>query len=253
MRGVSMAIGTAAGAASGPPDLALQEDRHLDDRRLSEVELAAAPRWECVARRALDLLGAGLGLALTWPLLLLACLLVVLESPGWPLYGQRRVGLNGRSFRLLKLRTMVPNAEADGHAVWASDPDPRVTRVGALLRRSHLDEVPQLWNVLRGQMSLVGPRPERPEFVEQLRLAIPDYDLRHLVRPGLTGLAQVNYGYGASLEGAAVKLGYDLAYVKQRSLGLDLQILGSTLLIQLGLRRRGEAGRQVRGQVRGQP
>jgi lipopolysaccharide/colanic/teichoic acid biosynthesis glycosyltransferase len=172
-------------------------------------------------------------LVLLAPLLLLLALAIVLDSAGPPLYSQERVGRFGRRFRLFKLRTMVREAEADGQAVWACYADPRVTRVGAVLRRFHLDELPQLWNVLRGEMSLIGPRPERPEFVLLLAAAIPGYAARHAVRPGLTGWAQVSYHYGGSVADAAAKLEYDLHYIHHRSLCLDAIILLRTLGVVL--------------------
>jgi exopolysaccharide biosynthesis polyprenyl glycosylphosphotransferase len=173
-----------------------------------------------------------LGLA---PLIGLAALAIALDSPGGPLYWQDRVGRFGRTFRLVKLRTMISRAEADGQPVWAYQGDPRITRVGALLRRLRLDELPQLWNVLHGEMSLVGPRPERPEFVKLLEDRIPMYRARHLVRPGITGWAQVHLRYGASVQDAALKLQYDLYYVRHRTLLLDLIILLRTITVVLRL------------------
>ena len=186
-------------------------------------------------RRMVDMLVALGGLVLLAPLLALAAILIVLDSSGGALYRQERVGRFGRPFRLVKLRTMIDDAEADGAPVWAQDPDPRVTRIGALLRRSHLDEVPQLWNVLRGEMSLIGPRPERPEFVALLASAEPTYSARHAVRPGITGWAQVQFGYGASIDDAVTKLQYDLHYIRHRSLRLDVLIVLKTLPIVLRL------------------
>lgn len=180
-------------------------------------------------RRFVDLLVSILGLIVLAPLLLVAMLTIIVDSPGSPLYWQTRVGRHGRVFRLIKLRTMVRHAEADGQPVWARDGDPRVTRIGTFLRRSRLDEVPQLWNVLRGEMSLIGPRPERPEFVALLASRIPMYHARHVVRPGITGWAQVNYGYGASVEDSAKKLQYDLHYLGQHSPWLDARIVFKTL------------------------
>ena len=146
-----------------------------------------------------------------------------LESKGPSLYSQDRVGRFQQHFRIYKLRSMVQNAETNG-AQWAAAADARVTRVGRFLRFTRLDEIPQFWNVLRGDMSLVGPRPERPEFVELLSAQIPFYSHRHVVKPGLTGWAQINYPYGASIEDANNKLKYDLYYMKRASLLLDLQI-----------------------------
>ena len=166
---------------------------------------------------------------LTLPLIPIICLLIKLTSKGRVLYSQKRVGLRGHVFNCYKFRTMRSDAEADTGATWASDKDPRITKVGTFLRRSRLDEIPQLWNVLRGDMQFVGPRPERPEFVEKLSEQIPYYNLRHTVRPGITGWAQIKYGYGASVEEAKEKLSYDLYYIRNISISLDLLIVFSTL------------------------
>ncbi len=146
------------------------------------------------------------------------------------------MGLGGRAFRLYKLRSMVPAAEQRGEAVWASEDDPRITRVGRFLRRTRLDELPQLLNVLRGEMSIVGPRPERPQFVEQLQEQIPFYRTRLSVKPGLTGWAQIKYGYGNSVEDALMKLQYDLYYVKHHSLFLDALIVLRTIRVMLAFK-----------------
>jgi lipopolysaccharide/colanic/teichoic acid biosynthesis glycosyltransferase len=148
------------------------------------------------------------------------------------LYRQERVGLHGRPFTVLKFRSMRTDAEACG-PVWAMQRDPRVTRIGSFIRLTRIDELPQLINVLRGEMSFIGPRPERPHFVAQLERALPFYRDRAQVKPGLTGWAQVNYPYGASVEDARAKLSYDLYYVKHRSLLLDLQILVATVRVVL--------------------
>jgi len=159
------------------------------------------------------------------PLCAIVAILVRLDSPGPALFWQERVGLNGRVFRICKFRSMKMDAEADGVARWASERDPRITRVGRLIRRMRIDEFPQVFNVLAGDMSFIGPRPERPVFVEHLRKEIPFYDIRHRVQPGITGWAQVSYKYGASREDAKKKLGYDLYYVKNGDLLLDFGIL----------------------------
>jgi exopolysaccharide biosynthesis polyprenyl glycosylphosphotransferase len=153
---------------------------------------------------------------------------VRLSSPGPIFFSQTRVGRRGRLFTAYKFRTMRQDAEAHG-AVWATKDDPRVTRIGRLMRKTRLDEIPQLWNVLRGDMAFVGPRPERPEFVRWLSEEIPFYDLRHMIRPGITGWAQVRYQYGASLEETRQKLEYDLYYIKHQSIGLDLLIMFETI------------------------
>jgi lipopolysaccharide/colanic/teichoic acid biosynthesis glycosyltransferase len=184
-------------------------------------------------RRLADIAIAATGLIVSAPLLILAAVMIKLDSPGPALYWQERIGRFGHPFRLVKLRTMVVGAEADGQPVWAQAQDPRVTRVGALLRRSHLDEVPQFWNVLCGEMSLIGPRPERPEFVAVLAAQIPMYQARHAVRPGLTGWAQVQYKYGSSVNDAVAKLEYDLYYVHRRTLLLDLLVVVKTIIVTL--------------------
>jgi len=164
------------------------------------------------------------------PFLPFIILAVRLSSPGPIFFSQTRVGQRGRLFTAYKFRTMRENAEAQG-AVWATKDDPRVTPIGRFMRSTRLDEIPQLWNVLRGDMAFVGPRPERPEFVQWLSQEIPFYDLRHMMRPGITGWAQVRYRYGASLEETKRKLEYDLYYVKHQSLGLDLLIMFETIKI----------------------
>jgi exopolysaccharide biosynthesis polyprenyl glycosylphosphotransferase len=181
-----------------------------------------------LAKRFLDLLAAVLGLVAGCPILLLAMAAIRLESKGPVLYSQTRLGQWGRPFRIWKLRTMCIGAEAGG-ARWATKDDPRVTRVGKVLRRSRIDELPQFWNVLRGEMSLVGPRPERPEFVHELAQQIPFYEQRLVVKPGITGWAQINYPYGASVTDALHKLRFDLYYVKHASIALDLQIMIQTI------------------------
>ena len=180
------------------------------------------------AKRMADVLLAATGLALSAPVLLLAVVLIRLESRGPAFYSQVRSGQFGRPFKIWKLRSMCQHAETDG-AQWAEKGDPRVTRVGRILRLTRLDEVPQFFNVLRGEMSLVGPRPERPEFIEELAKAIPFYQQRHLLKPGITGWAQINYPYGATIEDALNKLKYDLYYVKHASALLDIQIVLRTI------------------------
>ena len=180
-------------------------------------------------KRVIDLIVGGMGFVLALPIMVLVALLVKLTSRGAVLYHQARVGQHGRIFTVHKFRSMVTDAEAETGAVWSQPNDGRITPIGRLLRRTRLDELPQLWNVLRGDMSLVGPRPERPEFVRSLTDQIPFYGQRHVVRPGLTGWAQVRYTYGASVEDAMEKLQYDLYYIKNMSLALDLFVLFSTV------------------------
>lgn len=179
-------------------------------------------------KRLLDIGAAAAILLATLPLLLVAIIAIRLESPGPVFYRQQRVGLFGRQFRICKLRTMRTDAERDG-PVWAARQDSRVTRVGAVLRKFRVDELPQLLNVIVGDMSLIGPRPERPEFVGTLREQIAFYDLRHGLRPGITGWAQVSYPYGACVGDAAAKLEYDLFYIRHWSLWFDLRIALRTL------------------------
>jgi exopolysaccharide biosynthesis polyprenyl glycosylphosphotransferase len=180
-------------------------------------------------KRLTDLLIACSLIALTLPLMLIVALAIKCDSPGPVFYRQERVGLSGRRFALLKFRSMRQDAEADNRPVWAAALDDRITRVGGFMRGTRIDELPQLFNVLRGDMSLVGPRPERPYFVDRLGKIIPSYDDRHTVLPGITGWAQVNYPYGASVEDARQKLAYDLYYIANRSLLLDLRILRVTV------------------------
>jgi sugar transferase (PEP-CTERM system associated) len=186
-----------------------------------------------IVRRALNFTMALAGTLISLPLLPFIVLAVKLDSLGPVVYRQRRVGRRGAIFYCYKFRTMRVDAEADTGATWASDDDPRITRVGKFLRSSRLDEIPQLWCVLKGDMHFVGPRPERPEFVEWLSREIPYYGVRHVVRPGITGWAQVQYKYGNTLEDAREKLQYDLFYIKNASLGLDLLIMFQTIKIVL--------------------
>jgi exopolysaccharide biosynthesis polyprenyl glycosylphosphotransferase len=212
-----------------PPDLLKSAD-------LLRGEFAA-PHGSLQKRlkRLGDVLVSGLLLVLTAPLLLLAALLIWLEDHGPVFYGQLRSGLDGLPFQVWKLRSMRVNAEGSG-AQWSGRGDPRITRIGRLLRVTRLDELPQLWAVLRGQMSLIGPRPERPEIEQELEQQIPHYRLRHLIRPGLSGWAQVNYPYGASLEDSANKLSYDLYYLRNFSFWLDLLILLKTMRLVFNAR-----------------
>jgi sugar transferase (PEP-CTERM system associated) len=187
-----------------------------------------------LARRMLSVAISFTGLILALPLFPLIALAIRLDSEGPVFYSQARVGKAGRVFNVVKFRTMRQDAEAANGAQWASNGDPRVTRVGKFLRSLRLDEIPQLWCVLKGDMAFVGPRPERPEFVEMLSKEIPYYkEVRHMVRPGLTGWAQVKYKYGSTVEDAREKLQYDLFYIKNASIGLDLLIVFQTIKIVL--------------------
>jgi sugar transferase (PEP-CTERM system associated) len=186
-----------------------------------------------VLKRIADFTVSLLFLAAVLPITLLVAAAIKLESRGPVFYRQERVGLNGRIFRVWKFRSMVIDAEKDGVPRWASAKDSRVTRVGKFIRATRIDEIPQIINVLKGDMSFIGPRPERPYFVQQLRREIPYYDLRHRVKPGITGWAQVNYRYGESIEDARQKLAYDLYYVKNNDVFLDMAILVQTVRVIL--------------------
>jgi sugar transferase (PEP-CTERM system associated) len=189
--------------------------------------------FRTIAKRVFDIGVSSVLLVLTFPILLIAALCVLWES-GFPiLYRQERVGLGGRSFVVYKLRSMTNGAESDGQPRWATVGDARTTRVGRIIRKLRIDELPQIVNVFKGEMSFVGPRPERPYFVDQLEKRIPYYSLRHNVKPGITGWAQVRYTYGASMDDAVEKLQYDLYYVKNHSLFLDLVILMNTIEVVL--------------------
>jgi sugar transferase (PEP-CTERM system associated) len=186
-----------------------------------------------ILRRMVNFSAAFIGLLLSLPLLPFLALAIKVSSKGPILYQQKRVGRGGQVFYCYKFRTMRQDAEADTGPTWAGDDDPRITKVGKYFRKLRLDEIPQLWCVLKGDMHFVGPRPERPEFVEWLSREIRYYGMRHIVRPGITGWAQVQYKYGNTLEDAREKLQYDLFYIKNASTGLDLLILFQTIKIVL--------------------
>jgi sugar transferase (PEP-CTERM system associated) len=216
------------------------------ERETGRVDLDTLnPRWlifsdgfssgrmvSSVAKRVFDVLASGILLLLTFPLIALFALLVKLDSRGPAFFRQRRVGLYGQPFELIKLRSMRTDAEKDG-AKWAQKDDPRVTRLGKLIRKLRIDELPQAWSVLKGEMSFVGPRPEVPQFVDDLEEKLPYYAERHMVKPGITGWAQINYPYGASIEDSRHKLEYDLYYAKNYTPFLDLLILLQTLRVIL--------------------
>ena len=188
-------------------------------------------KWHDWIKRMIDLAFGIVGLAVALPIMAVVAIAVKLDSKGPVLYRQTRVGWMSSRFQVLKFRSMRVDAESGNRAQWATENDERVTRVGRFIRRYRLDEIPQLINVIRGDMSFVGPRPERPEFVQDLRQTIPYYDERHTVRPGITGWAQVQYRYGASVEDSFNKLEYDLFYLKNLSLVFDLVILFQTIRI----------------------
>ncbi|MCW8307157.1 TIGR03013 family PEP-CTERM/XrtA system glycosyltransferase [Acidiphilium sp. PA] len=213
------------------------EIRRIDIKRLDLSWLLYSDgftytMFDRVLKRALDVSVSLILLICAAPFLLLGILAVWLQDRGSPFYSQTRVTKGMRHFKILKLRTMLLNAESAG-AVWADAKDPRITRVGNFLRRTRIDEIPQLFNILRGDMSFVGPRPERPEFTAKLAAQLPLYNERHIVKAGLTGWAQINYPYGASLDDARSKLSYDLYYVKNASIAFDLLIILQTLRVVL--------------------
>jgi sugar transferase (PEP-CTERM system associated) len=213
----------------------------IDDFKPSAIIFSREFRQGIVVRtikRSMDFSISLIGLVVALPFIAVIGILIKLDSPGPVFYRQVRVGLRARPYMIWKFRSMFTDAEKEG-ARWASEEDSRISRVGWYLRKWRLDEIPQLMNVIRGEMSLVGPRPERPVFVQELRSAIPYYDLRHTVRPGITGWAQTQFRYGASREDSHVKLQYDLYYVKYLSIQLDVRILLETIRVIL----RGEGAR----------
>lgn len=205
---------------------------HIDMLRPSWLIFAGRKpetRFIIVLRNIIHRSLALFGLVMSLPIALITAVLIKLESKGPVLYRQKRVGLNGKIFEVIKFRSMRSDAEKDGKPVWATTDDNRTTRVGKVIRKIRVDEIPQFWNIIKGEMSFVGPRPERPHFVKQLAEEIPFYEHRHLVTPGLTGWAQIKYPYGASVEDARHKLQYDLFYIKNQSLALDFVIVFETV------------------------
>lgn len=194
---------------------------------------SAGRRISSIAKRLFDVVASSILLLLTGPIILIAAILVKLDSKGPAFYRQQRVGLYGEEFWIVKLRTMRQDAETSGQAVWAEKDDPRITRLGYWLRKLRIDELPQTWTVLKGEMSFVGPRPERRQFVDDLEQHLRYYAERHMVKPGITGWAQINYPYGASVEDSRHKLEYDLYYAKNYTPFLDLLILIQTLRVIL--------------------
>jgi sugar transferase (PEP-CTERM system associated) len=223
-------------------DVDIEECTSFFERVTGQVNLdMLRPSWLIFAGRKRDTrikiavrdlvhrLMALIGIIISFPIALITACLIKLESTGPVLYRQERVGLNGKLFKVIKFRSMRTDAEKDGKPVWATADDDRTTFIGKIIRKIRVDEIPQFWNILRGEMSFVGPRPERPHFVAQLADEIPFYEHRHLVAPGLTGWAQIKYPYGASVEDARRKLQYDLYYIKNQSLALDLVIVFETV------------------------
>jgi len=190
-------------------------------------------RMRRFTKRAMDISLSGLGLLLTAPITLLLALIIKMESKGPVIYSQERVGQDGKRFMAHKFRSMVADAEQRTGPVWSQEDDPRITKVGRIIRKVRLDEIPQMYNVIKGEMSFVGPRPERPLFVEQLTAELPFYNERHKVKPGITGWAQVCFPYGSSVGAALEKLNYDLYYIKHTSLSMDMMIILQTIKIVL--------------------
>jgi sugar transferase (PEP-CTERM system associated) len=226
--------------------IAVSDGQEFCERELGRIDLTLLrPSWMLFsdgfdyssrrywAKRIFDISLSLLFLVLLWPFMLLTAIAVAVESGMPMLYSQERVGLNGKLFKIYKFRSMRQDAEKGGKAIWASKNDSRVTKVGAFIRNTRLDELPQIWNVIRGDMSFVGPRPERPQFVEELKVEVPFYDSRHKVVPGLMGWAQLNYPYGASVDDAKHKLEYDLYYAKNHSFMMDILIMIQTVEIVL--------------------
>jgi exopolysaccharide biosynthesis polyprenyl glycosylphosphotransferase len=223
------------------PDIAMELSQSLPIEVLSQSWLRLARKSDLITqefmrqlKRICDMVFAVSALVFFWPLLTLCAIAIRLESAGPVIFRQTRVGLHGKPFTIFKLRTMRHDSESKPQ--WAQVDDVRVTRIGHFLRRTHIDELPQLLNVLRGEMSFVGPRPERPEFVEQLNEQIPFYDVRHFLLPGITGWAQVNFRYGASVADARRKLEFDLYYIMHASLMLDLLVALKTIQVVLFMR-----------------
>ena len=205
---------------------------HLDMLRPSWLIFAGRgrdTRLKMVFREMLHRLLGLIGLIISLPIAIIAAILIKLDSKGPIFYKQERVGKNGKTFEVIKFRSMKTDAEADGKPIWAVADDDRVTRIGRIFRKIRVDEIPQFWNIIKGEMLFVGPRPERPHFVAQLAEEVQFYEHRHLVAPGLTGWAQIKYPYGASVEDSRQKLQYDLFYIKNQSLPLDMIIVFETI------------------------
>ena len=226
--------------------VAMEDCHSFYERLVSKIAIAdLSPEWivRCkgfrrdrlimLTKRVIDMVVSAVGLLLSAPITLLTAVAIKVDSPGPILYRQERVGQNDEPFTIYKFRSMCESAEANGGPVWAAEDDPRVTRVGKIIRKLRIDEIPQMINVLKGQMSLVGPRPERPFFVQTLNKKIPYYSLRHSIKPGITGWAQICYSYGDSEEDAIEKLQYDLYYMKNMSPLFDLQIIFESLKVVL--------------------
>ena len=217
----------------GENETGMVDLENLYPARFIFSQTAGYSRWSMSAKRVLDIAVSGVSLLLLSPILAAAAIAIKLDSRGPGFYSQGRVGFMGAPYNIYKFRSMRTDAEANGVAVWAGEDDPRITRVGKFLRATRIDELPQILNILKGEMSLVGPRPERPVFVDQLAESLPYYNERHRVKPGLTGWAQINYRYGASEEDSRMKLRYDLYYAKNFNIFLDIFILMKTIRVVL--------------------
>jgi len=204
----------------------------FEDRVASQiikVKTIVITSWRAAVKRSLDSIISVVGLIVLSPVMMLVAIAIKMDSKGPVMLCQTRVGMKGRTFKMYKFRSMYQNAETKSGPVWAIDRDPRVTSVGKFLRDSHLDEIPQLFNVLKGEMSLVGPRPERPYFVSEFRIAIPHYDRRLCAKPGITGLAQIRRGYDETLSDVKKKIRYDVLYIKKMCPLLDLKLMTLTV------------------------
>lgn len=202
-----------------------------NDSGLNLIWYLSADGIQRITKRLVDLSMAFLGLVILTPVMIVVAILIKLDSPGPVIFKQERCGLGGKSFKMLKFRSMRTDAEADSGPTWAAEDDPRITRMGGYLRKSRLDEVPQLINVIRGEMSLVGPRPERPWFVERLAQTVPNYQLRHTVKPGITGEAQIFVGYDTCYEDVVRKVQHDLSYIRNKGILHDFKLLVQTVSI----------------------
>jgi exopolysaccharide biosynthesis polyprenyl glycosylphosphotransferase len=209
---------------------------HLYGFPMIRILAEPMPPWEKNAKRLIDITASLAAFLVSLPLLVLLAVVIKLDSRGPALFIQERVGYRGRIFRLWKFRSMIVDAEKHSGPVWAEKNDQRITRLGRFLRKTRLDELPQIYNILMGDMSLVGPRPEREFFVEQLKKKIPYYPLRLKVKPGLTGWAQIKHNYDRSLDDVREKLKYDLYYIENMSLSMDFKILLATVYVVLGMK-----------------
>lgn len=204
------------------------EDRVVD--QLVKVVTLVETSWRAILKRILDFSVAAAGLIVALPVMAAVAIAIKIESKGPVFYRQTRVGMKGKLFTMIKFRSMVHDAETSSGPVWAKTNDPRITKLGAFLRATHLDEIPQLWNVFKGEMSLVGPRPERPYFVNEFKKTIPNYEMRLCAKPGITGLAQVRNGYDETIRDVKKKVRYDILYIQKMCPLLDVKVIAMTAL-----------------------